>query len=179
MPAADPFPFSFRDYRRKVVLIQSRWRERKAEACRKVQEGGQPPQHQTDQRPVAPTSRCRFFPVSLPQSIVEEWHSDIGLRLSCIIERALKGSPESSSIDLVSVGHDAFSAKPTIIVTCTNTARVKAALKRKFHYDRTMFDLKVRQGCVSLSRAKSRTCGKGDTAKRSLARGDGSEKYTS
>lgn len=175
MPAADPFPFSFRDYRRKVVLIQSRWRERKAEACRKVQEGGQPPQHQTDQRLVAPTSRCRFFPVSLPQSIVEEWHSDIGLRLSCIIERALKGSPESSSIDLVSVGHDAFSAKPTIIVTCTNTARVKAALKRKFHYDRTMFDLKVRQGCVSLSRAKSRTCGKGDTAKRSLARGDGSE----
>ena len=139
----------------------------------------QPPQHQTDQRPVAPTSRCRFFPVSLPQSIVEEWHSDIGLRLSCIIERALKGSPESSSIDLVSVGHDAFSAKPTIIVTCTNTARVKAALKRKFHYDRTMFDLKVRQGCVSLSRAKSRTCGKGDTAKRSLARGDGSERYTS
>ncbi|TIA55511.1 hypothetical protein D6C83_04153 [Aureobasidium pullulans] len=51
----------------------------------------------------------------------------------------------------------------------------RKALKRKFHYDRTMFDLKVRQGCVSLSRAKSRTCGKGDTAKRSLARGDGSE----
>jgi hypothetical protein len=109
---------------------------------------------------------------------VDEWHSDIGFRLSCIIERALKGSTESSSIDLVSVGHDAFTARPTIVVTCTNTARVKAALKRKFHYDRTMFDLKVRQGCVSLSRGKSRG-GKGDTAKRSHARGDGSERYTS
>ncbi|KAI5209486.1 hypothetical protein E4T39_00714 [Aureobasidium subglaciale] len=169
----ESFPFSFRDYRRKVVLIQSRWRARKAEARRRVYEDA--PQYQSDRRPVAPTSRCRLFPISLPQSIVEEWHSDIGLRLSCIIERALKGSPESSSIDLVSVGHDALTAKPTIIVTCANTARVKAALKRKFHYDRTMFDLKVRQGCVNLSRGKSRICGRGDGVKRSHARGDGSE----
>jgi hypothetical protein len=174
-----PFPFSFRDYRRKVVLIQSRWRARKAEAHRNIQEEAQPLQSQTDQRSVAPTSKCRLFPISLPQTIVDEWHSDIGFRLSCIIERALKGSTESSSIDLVSVGHDAFTARPTIVVTCTNTARVKAALKRKFQYDRTMFDLKVRQGCVSLSRGKSRINGKGDTAKRSLARGDGSERYTS
>jgi hypothetical protein len=175
---SDPFPFSFRDYRRKVVLIQSRWRARKAETRRSVQEEAQPLQSPTEQRTVAPTSKCRLFPISLPQTIVDEWHSDIGFRLSCIIERALKGSTESSSIDLVSVGHDAFTARPTIVVTCTNTARVKAALKRKFHYDRTMFDLKVRQGCVSLSRGKSRG-GKGDTAKRSHARGDGSERYTS
>jgi hypothetical protein len=176
---SDPFPFSFRDYRRKVVLIQSRWRARKAGLRRGAHEEAQPTQSQTDHRPVAPASKCRLFPISLPQTVVDEWHSDIGFRLSCIIERALKGSTESSSIDLVSVGHDAFTAKPTIVVTCTNTARVKAALKRKFHYDRTMFDLKVRQGCVSLSRGKSRSCGKGDIVKRSLARGDGSERYTS
>ncbi|KAG9689658.1 hypothetical protein KCU95_g11279, partial [Aureobasidium melanogenum] len=172
---SDPFPFSFRDYRRKVVLIQSRWRARKAGLCRGAHEEAQPTQSQSDHRSVAPASKCRLFPISLPQTIVDEWHSDIGFRLSCIIERALKGSTESSSIDLVSVGHDAFTAKPTIVVTCTNTARVKAALKRKFHYDRTMFDLKVRQGCVSLSRGKSRGCGKGDIVKRSHARGDGSE----
>lgn len=176
---SDPFPFSFRDYRRKVVLIQSRWRARKAEMRRSVHEEAQPLQSPTDQRAVASTNKCRLFPCSLPQTIVDEWHSDIGFRLSCIIERALKGSTESSSIDLVSVGHDSFTARPTIVVTCTNTARVKAALKRKFHYDRTMFDLKVRQGCVNLSRGKSRICGKGDTAKRSHARGDGSERYTS
>ena len=144
-----------------------------------VREEAQPLQSQIDQRAAAPTGKCRLFPCSLPQTIVDEWHSDIGFRLSCIIERALKGSTESSSIDLVSVGHDAFTARPTIVVTCTNTARVKAALKRKFHYDRTMFDLKVRQGCVNLSRGKSRFCSKGDTAKRSHARGDGSERYTS
>ncbi|KAH0283401.1 hypothetical protein KCU62_g9068, partial [Aureobasidium sp. EXF-3399] len=174
-PGSDPFSFSFRDYRRKVVLIQSRWRARKAEMRGNVHEEAQPLQSRIDQRAAAPTSKCRLFPCSLPQTIVDEWHSDIGFRLSCIIERALKGSTESSSIDLVSVGHDAFTARPTIVVTCTNTARVKAALKRKFHYDRTMFDLKVRQGCVNLSRGKSRLCGKGDTAKRSHARGDESE----
>lgn len=179
---ADPFPYSFREYRRKIVLIQSRWRERrlqKADARRSAVDEAHLPQYESTQHSATPVNRCRLFPIKLPQSIVEEWHSDIGLRLSCIIERALKGSPESSSIDLVCVGHDAFSAKPTIIVTCTNTARVKAALKRKFHYDKTTFDLKIRQGCVSLSRGKSRLYGgKGDTAKRSHARGNSGERYT-
>jgi hypothetical protein len=176
----DKFPYSFREYRRKVVLIQARWRERTARvrARREALEETQAPIYQSEEHSAAPTGRCRYFPVQLPQSIVEEWHTDIGIRLSCIIERALKGSPESSSIDLVSVGHDAFSAKPTIVVTCNNTARVKAALKRKFHYDRTMFDLKVRQGRVSLSGAKSRGSGRGENTKQSHARVDGGERYT-
>lgn len=171
----DSTVYPFREYRRKVMLIQSRWRERckgkadNAPAARSV--AGQPrkattasstaelhpsvvhTQHGHHARGLMPR-KCQIFPVKLPQPALEEWHASLGLRLSRIVERALKGSAESSSIDLVSLGHDPISAKPTILITCASTARVKAALKRKFDYDRAMFDLKVRKGCISLARGK-------------------------
>ena len=172
--------FCFRDYRRKVVLIQSQWRKR----CEKSSAASSPAGSAEPSVPTATVSqdenritrnnprldhintsvstsdprpsKLRMFPVDLPQDKIDEWHSHIGLRLARIVERALKDSPESSSIDIVGLGTNLGNARPTILVTCASTKRVKAAIKRKFDYDKTSFDLKIRKGRVSLSRAQGR-----------------------
>jgi len=122
------------------------------------------------------------FPVNLPPHIATEWNSRTAVCLQKIVERALLNSPESASIDLVGIGANELTARPTIIVTCANTAKVKAALKRKFHCDRSIFDIKVREGRVLLSRgqgSRRRGSGKGG-AKRSSGYGDElDERYTS
>ncbi|KAL1296704.1 hypothetical protein AAFC00_000179 [Neodothiora populina] len=161
-------PVPFREYRQKVVFVQRRWRE----CCRHIRERRNRPaasDRSTDilhggphlerrfsateaRRSSESLRRCQVFPIKLPQPALDDWHTNLGMRLSRIVERALKDSSESSSIDLVGLGHDLCSAKPTILVTCASTARVKAALKRKFDYDRSMFDLKVRKGRIALAR---------------------------
>lgn len=177
----DVFPYQFKEYRRKVMLIQSCWRQRCMEkrANTTLRQGTDfseakvPHHHRTIAK-----KEC-LFPVKLPQYILDDWQTNLGCRLSRIVERALKGSPESSTIDLVGLGQDPLSARATIIVTCTSTSKVKAALKRKFDYDRSRFDLKVRRGEVKLSRASSLRNRTGpDSAKRSSGHGDDdSERY--
>ena len=174
----------FHEYRQKVVLIQTCWRQR---CLRKAATDGartlvsvnplgaigsnqlrgsegQYGSGDSQSRRVEPhgrrscesiSRRGQIYPVKLPQPALDIWHTSLGLRISRIVERALKDSTESSSIDLVGLGHDPFTARPTILVTCASTARVKAALKRKFDYDRSVFDLKVRKGRVSLAKGKA------------------------
>jgi len=69
-----------------------------------------------------------------------------------LIERALKDSQETISIDLVAIGEGQATARPTIFVTCTSTAKVKAVLARRFAYDQSVFDLKVRRGKIRRSK---------------------------
>ncbi|GAB7357329.1 hypothetical protein MBLNU459_g8286t2 [Dothideomycetes sp. NU459] len=141
----EAFPYSFREYRQKVMLIQSYWRQRcmNKSATSVAHQGDNTVEMQApDHHHRVVTRKESLFPVKLPQYILDDWQSNLGCRLSRIVERALKGSPESSTIDLVGLGHDLLSARATIIVTCTSTAKVKAALKRKFDYDRSRFDLK-------------------------------------
>lgn len=161
----------FREYRRKVILVQRRWRD----CCKKMADKRNAPAVPHDsshflhshahtaerrtslneaRRSSESVRRCQVFPIKLPQPALDDWHTNLGLRISRIVERALKDSTESSSIDLVGFGHDCFTAKPTILVTCASTARVKAALKRKFDYDKSKFDLKVRKGRIALARGK-------------------------
>ena len=148
---------SFREIRRKVILLQKCWRRRREYLSRQSpQDTVSPSLDPAIRRSICRKPSCKVFPVDLPQQILHQWHSQIGMCLARIVERALKDSRESSTIDLVCMGPDESNARPTILITCTSTERVKAALKRKFHYDRNLFDVKVRKGRISLSRGHSR-----------------------
>lgn len=173
---------SFREYRRKVMLIQACWRERRSRLSPTTSllgqsDGQKSPEHgqslaisnQLTGEPLV-KSNPRIFPVSLPQKALDDWHTKVGLRLSQIVERALKDSPESSAIDLVGLGSDMDTARATILVTCASTAKVRAAIRRKFDYDRDVFDLKIRKGRVSLSRGPRRKASSQDVCKRSSGR---------
>ncbi|KAF2224306.1 hypothetical protein BDZ85DRAFT_260721 [Elsinoe ampelina] len=171
--------YPFREYRRRVVVLQNTWRQRQsrrasaadvetplpaelhraatapADVSTAIQSRG------ITRRPVGAPPKQRAFPVNLPPQQLAEWHTNLGVRLSRIVERALKNSLESSTIDLVGLGTDESNAKPTILVTCTSTAQVKAAIKKRFRCDTNMFDVKVRKGTVSLSRRRGRTTKEG------------------
>ncbi|RAR10551.1 ATP binding protein [Stemphylium lycopersici] len=116
-------------------------------------------QIETDMEPVA-RPKLRLFPVKFTPEIVDEWHSSMLPRLERLIERALKDSEETVSIDLVAIGEILEKAKPTVFVTCSSVAKVRAILGRRFRYDENVYDLKVRRGKIrrsKMSRSSRRT----------------------
>ncbi|KAF2732632.1 hypothetical protein EJ04DRAFT_469890 [Polyplosphaeria fusca] len=100
----------------------------------------------------APKPKLRLHPVKFPPRIVDEWHTTMLPRLERLMERALKDSDETVSIDLVAIGETQATARPTIFVTCTSAPKVKAVLARRFRYDDSTYDLKVRRGKVRRSK---------------------------
>tara|TARA_R110002003_G_scaffold49_3_gene4343 strand:+ start:4790 stop:6883 length:2094 start_codon:yes stop_codon:yes gene_type:complete len=108
-------------------------------------------QIETDIEPVA-RPKLRLFPAAFAPAIVEEWHAAMLPRLERLIERVLKDSDETISIDLVAIGETQDKARPTIFVTCSSVAKVKAILARRFRYDENVFDLKVRCGKIRRSK---------------------------
>jgi hypothetical protein len=96
--------------------------------------------------------KLRLFPATFTPNIVEEWHTTMLPRLERLIERALKDSEETISIDLVAIGETQEKARPTIFVTCSSVAKVKAILARRFRFDESVFDLKVRRGKIRRSK---------------------------
>jgi len=116
-------------------------------------------QIERDMEPVA-RPKLRLFPVKFTPDIVDEWHTSMLPRLERLIERALKDSEETISIDLVATGEVLEKAKPTVFVTCSSVAKVKAILSRRFRYDENVYDLKVRRGKIrrsKMSRSSRRT----------------------
>lgn len=108
-------------------------------------------QIQTDIEPIQ-RPKFRMFPVKFSPVIVNEWHTTMLPRLERLIERALKDSDETISIDLVATGETQDKARPTIFVTCSSIAKVKAILNKRFRYDENIFDLKVRRGKIRRSK---------------------------
>ncbi|KAF2032083.1 hypothetical protein EK21DRAFT_61795 [Setomelanomma holmii] len=108
-------------------------------------------QIETDMEPVS-RPRLRLFPAAFPPSVVQEWHTAMLPRLERLIERVLKDSDETISIDLVAIGETQEKARPTIFVTCSSVAKVKAILARRFRYDEAVFDLKIRRGKIRRSK---------------------------
>ncbi|KAF2114018.1 hypothetical protein BDV96DRAFT_522625 [Lophiotrema nucula] len=96
--------------------------------------------------------KLRLHPVKFSPDIIDEWHQTMLPRLERLIERALKDSDETISIDLVAIGETQATARPTIFVTCTSAPKVKGILARRFRYDENKFDLKVRRGKVRRSK---------------------------
>jgi hypothetical protein len=108
-------------------------------------------QIETDMEPVA-RPKLRLFPVKFRQEIVDEWHSTMLPRLEKLIERALRDSEETVCIDLVAIGEVQEKARPTIFVTCSSVAKVRAILAKRFRYDEMVYDLKVRRGKIRRSK---------------------------
>ncbi|KAF2868091.1 hypothetical protein BDV95DRAFT_157627 [Massariosphaeria phaeospora] len=96
--------------------------------------------------------KMRLHPVKFPPSIIDEWHNTMLPRLERLIEHTLKESDETISIDLVAIGETQATARPTIFVTCSSIPKVKGILSRKFRYNDSVFDLKVRRGTVRRSK---------------------------
>jgi hypothetical protein len=108
-------------------------------------------QIETDIEPIT-RPKLRLFPVKFAPEIVNEWHETMLPRLEKVIERVLRDSDETISIDLVAIGEVLEKARPTIFVTCSSVAKVKAFLARRFRYDESVYDLKVRRGKIRRSK---------------------------
>ncbi|KAH7113305.1 hypothetical protein B0J11DRAFT_572774 [Dendryphion nanum] len=96
--------------------------------------------------------KLRLHPGQFSPAIVDEWHTKMLPRLERLIERALKKSDETVSIDLLAIGETAEKARPTIFVTCSSVQKVKAILDNRFRYDQDIYDLRVRRGKVRRSK---------------------------
>lgn len=100
----------------------------------------------------APRQKLRLYPAKFSDEVLNEWHQKMLPRLERVIERTLRDSDETVSIDLVAVGESAEKTRPTIFVTCSSVPKVKAMLQRRFKYDSNVFDLKVRRGKIRRSK---------------------------
>ncbi|KAJ8609095.1 hypothetical protein MRB53_039294 [Persea americana] len=93
--------------------------------------------------PRAPKRKRFEFPEkTLAPEVLTEFEI-VGSRLAKIVNKALKESKESASIDVVASGETEATARPTLVVMCNSTKRVQSVLKKNFTYDRNMFDLVV------------------------------------
>ncbi|KAK6437285.1 V-type proton ATPase 16 kDa proteolipid subunit [Oleoguttula sp. CCFEE 5521] len=192
---------SFQDYKRKIVLIQKRWRERcdaaheqaaeravnahriatdrivaahgraahahekaasrmiaaheKAahRAARKQSRHGHGHEKAAAEHGSRPKSKLQEFPaMQLPQALVDEWANETADKLRRLVERALRGLPESSSIGFSYYGETPESAKPTYVITCKSTHLVKHMLKRHFRWDANACHLRVEKGRIARCR---------------------------
>lgn len=175
---------NFKDYKNKVTLIQTTWRQRRESRARRgtgennqssqpTQDYGYPTpapeseslseetvedtlcvdstlQIRVDEKIAKP--RLRIHPGRFTPELTNEWHTSLLPRLERILERVLAESDETVSIDLVAIGETRETAKPSIFITCTSTSKVRAVLAKKFSFDRTALDLKVRKGKIRRSK---------------------------
>jgi hypothetical protein len=98
--------------------------------------------------------RLKVFPVSISPAQLVKWHNEILTQLERIMAKTLKDPTETFTIDLVGLGDSPQSAKPTILVTCTNVGVVKDVLGRRFKFDKSVFSLRVRAGKLRRSLAR-------------------------
>jgi hypothetical protein len=162
-----PAPGSFQDYKRKIVIIQQKWRE-----CRQARASAiAPATLTTTSAAVAKRLKPKLmeFPLlEIPQSIRDDWDYNTALKLARLCTKALQGSPESSSICLTSFGETPETAKPTYHITCRSTQKVKQILKRHFRCDPKSCHVIVEKGQVSRCR-KARRQSAAQQAVRSMA----------
>ncbi|GAB7359639.1 hypothetical protein MBLNU230_g6820t1 [Neophaeotheca triangularis] len=99
------------------------------------------------------------FALSMAPEVTDEWHATTMGQLSRLVERALKGSPESCSIAFTHYGETAETARPTYLVHCASTDKVKRVLRKHFKCVPCPFDVKVKKGKVTRSRGPARADG--------------------
>lgn len=178
---------SFKEYKQKVTLIQQTWRERR-ERCHEARlsrlsniaskhaERGLPKVQDLDTEPLIKPKRQAFPLLELSQSMKDDWNYKYAYQLARLCERALKGSPESSDISFMMYGESPEVARPTFVVTCKATAKVKQVLKRHFRYDSSVYDLRVKKSTSEIRRCR-RSKRHGDSAAyRSMAPASGLDK---
>ena len=164
---------SLQDFKHKVIIIQRMWREHAAR-LRQTRANAARAQARAlkletefasaDQR-IKP-KRQEFPGLDLPPSIVDDWRNRTSFQLARLVEKALMGSPESSSIALTAYGETPETARPTFLVCCTSTAKVKHVLKRHFKYDSGICDVRVKKDEIRRCRRARR---EPSSARRSMA----------
>ena len=162
---------SFQDFKRKVIIIQKKWRER-SDRCREARAGATL-QQATLTRASNTVARIKpklkEFPLlDIPQAIRDDWDYNTAYKLARLCTKALKGSPESSSICLTSYGETPETARPTYQITCRSTQKVKEVLKRHFRCDPKSCYVVVEKGQISRCR-KARRESAAQLAVRSMA----------
>ena len=173
---------SFQDYKRKVTLIQKRWREchQQRQAMRQAKPDPRSLPQLTEKTVEEPleiqdhsdrrvrAKRQEFPSLKLPQAVMEDWHNKTAMELGRLVEKALRGSPESSSVGLTLYGETPETARPTYLVCCSSTAKVKHVLKKHFNFDPNICDVRVKKCSIRRSR-RSRRSGTTEKALRSMA----------
>lgn len=153
---------SFQDMKQKVTLIQQSWREHsqrckeRQEARARVSASAPTTRHQDRSTTTEPRPVRKEFALSMPPEMMEEWHTKTMGQLSRLVERALKGSPESCSIAFTHYGETAETARPTYLVHCASTAKVKQVLRKHFQCESCPYDVKVKKGKIKRSRRSGR-----------------------
>lgn len=175
-------PPSLKEYKRKITLIQQKWREHRAHKKVHLEQADtreleEDPVYEANTEQRMKPRRKEFPQLQLPQAVVDDWRNGTSIRLARVVERALKGSPESSSISLTAYGETPETARPTFLVCCTSTAKVKHMLKRHFKFDPSLCDVRVKKDEIRRCRKPGRRR-QVDEAQRSMAPmdGDGYEK---
>lgn len=117
----------------------------------------------------AKAEKLKLYPnVPLSTEAVEKWNTILMPQINQALRGFYRKNPESVEISLESVGPDAQSTRPTVLVVCTSVGKVRAILKKRLGdlFDGTTgFGLKVCRGHMLRSRKNSRPI------YRSMARG--------
>jgi hypothetical protein len=162
---------SFQDFKRKVIIIQQKWRERSVR-CREARTSAalqQASLTKTSNAVARLKPKLKEFPLlEIPQAIRDDWDYNTAYKLARLCTKALKGSPESSSICLTSYGETPETARPTYQITCRSTQKVKEILKRHFRCDPKSCYVVVEKGQISRCR-KARRESAAQLAVRSMA----------
>ncbi|QDS69181.1 hypothetical protein FKW77_000010 [Venturia effusa] len=157
--------YGFQEFKRRITLIQMQWRRRQLQRpkANSLDRGLDNAELKIEQEVIRDRAeiqiteipskpKLRLHPIKLAAETLDLWHSVMLPRLERIVEKALRDSNETVSIDLIGVGETALSAKATIFITCSSTARVRGLVNRKFIYDNSIFDLRVRKGKIRRSK---------------------------
>lgn len=160
---------SFKEYKRKVTLIQQKWREHRERSRQAIPNPANETKTTADQ--TSKIRRKEFPQIQLPKDIVDDWHSRASMQLAKLVEKALRGSPESSSIALTAYGETPETARPTFLICCTSTTKVKHVLKRHFRFDSAVCDVRVKRDEIRRCRRSRRE--QRSAAYRSMAPSDG------
>ncbi len=70
--------------------------------------------------------------MQIPQDDLDQWNNLLMPKLSNMLQEALQDSPESCSVSLMKIGQTPETAKTTICIQCSNTARVNEVLRKRF-----------------------------------------------
>lgn len=110
----------------------------------------------SDKKPVKKRTLKKLTNVEIPQDHLNEWNFTMLPRLSKLLQKILKDSPESCSATLMMTGESPETTKTTICVTCSSVKKVRCALKKHFELERDGWDMIVIRGDVKRSKVPSR-----------------------
>ncbi|KAL9120237.1 MAG: hypothetical protein Q9187_003208 [Circinaria calcarea] len=105
-------------------------------------------------RPPASKGKIKVWSHELPSLYTKYWTSTMCPRLERILSKAISRW-ESYTIDLFMAGKEADSARPTIYLECTSTAKVRKIL-RHLNKDLRLFDIQVVSGSIVRSAGKKK-----------------------